>query len=284
VQPGSDAANATDGTLWRHLQRASVGWQPLESLLLEAGLFLTSFGVEGLAVKDNWNWSRSNAFARLPNYQTGLKSTIHLDERMDLVGGIYNGWNSIVDNNDEKSMFLQWLYKRKDKLTVSASYYGGVERNGGAKEGRPWRHTAQTFAQASLHERIEAAVEADGGFEDNRRGVHWFAAFVAWWRVKIQDWLYLAGRGERIWEDPSADARGASERFLVPAKYVTSGTMTLDGRPTKGLSVRLEYRHDHARSAIFFRDRVSGDGGEAAPYAANATTQSTLLLGVVAWF
>ena len=59
--PGSDSANEVDDKLWRHFQRASVGWQPNETLLVEGGIFLSAYGVESLAVKDTWNWSEAEA-------------------------------------------------------------------------------------------------------------------------------------------------------------------------------------------------------------------------------
>ena len=282
--PGTDGANATGPELWRYLQRASAGWAPSKPLLLEAGLFLTSYGVEGFAVKDNWNWSRTNAFARLPNYQTGLKATYHVDRSFDVIGGVYNGWNTLVDNNDEKSFSVQAQYKHEEDLTASLTYYGGVEREGGAPEGRAWRHAAQGYVQWDATRWFETAAEGDGGFEDNRFGLHWFAAAVAWVRFAATDFLYLALRGERLWEDPSANASGASRPFLLPAKFVTSETVTVDVRPAKGLSTRLEYRHDEASDDLYFAKNVQGDGTPERPYVPNAKVQNTLLFGVTAWF
>ena len=282
--PGTNSVNETDDKLWRHFQRASVGWAPNETLLVEGGLFLSAYGVESLAVKDNWNWSRSNAFAALPNYQTGFKTTVHVSNRVDLSGGIFNGWNNVVDNNDEKSFFVQGQYKAKEELTASVSYYGGVERSGGAKEGRPWRHVVQSFAQWDPLSWFEVSGEADGGFEDNHFGFHWFAAAIAWARVKTFEWLYFAGRGERIWEDPSANANGKSDAILFDAKHITSGTLTADVRPVKGLSTRLELRHDRASTDLYFRKQVQGDGTESSPYVPNTSRQTTLLFGVTAWF
>ena len=282
--PGSDSANEVDDKLWRHFQRASAGWQPNETLLIEGGLFLSAYGVESLAVKDNWNWSRSNAFTRLPNYQTGFKTTVHLSKRFDMIGGVYNGWNNVVDNNDEKSFFIQAQYKAKEEFTTSLSYYGGVERAGGAKEGRAWRHVTQWYAQWDPISWFEVSGETDGGFENNRFGFHWFAAALAWARVKALDWLFFAARGERVWEDHSANADGESAPILFPVKHVTSGTLTADVRPVKGLSTRLELRHDIAADALYFRGQVNGDGTASSPYQPNARSQTTLLFGATAWF
>jgi hypothetical protein len=282
--PGSDGAGETDDKLWRHLQRASIGWQATKSMLFEAGLFLTNIGVESLAVKDNWNWSRTNAFVRLPNYQTGVKATFHASDRLDLSGGVFNGWNTVVDNNDEKSFLLQGQYKVKEQLSASLAYFGGVEREGGAPEGRRWRHAFDSYVQIDATSWFQVAGEGSGGWEANRFGLHWFAGAAAYARMKTLDWLYVALRGDRLWEDPSASASGMSRPFMVPVKHVTSGTATLDARPVKGLSLRVEYRHDRAEGDLYFKGQVEGDGSPEKPYVPNTKIQNTVLAGAVAWF
>ncbi|HVH46670.1 MAG TPA: outer membrane beta-barrel protein [Labilithrix sp.] len=281
---GTDGAGETDAKLWRHLQRASVGWQATKSLLFEGGLFLTNIGVESLVVKDNWHWSRTNASVRLPNYSSGVKATWHATDRLDVSTGVFNGWNSIVDNNDEKSVLVQAQYKVKESLSTSAAYFGGIEREGGAVEGRAWRHAFDVYAQVSATKWLELAAEGSGGWEANRFGTQWFTGASGYVRFKTLEWLYVALRGDRLWEDPSANARGTARPILIPAKYITSATATLDARPIKGLSLRLEGRHDIAARDLFFKGNVAGDGSEAAPYVPNARVQTTLLAGAVAWF
>jgi hypothetical protein len=282
--PGADGAGESDARLWRHLQRASVGWQATRSLLFEAGLFLTNTGVESLAVKDNWNWSRTTAFVRLPTYQTGVKMTLHASPRLDVTAGLFNGWNSVVDNNDEKSILLQAQGKLKESLSASIAYLGGVERDRGALEGRPWRHAFDAYLQVDATRRLQLAAEVNGGFERTAFGTHWFAGMAAYARAQLLDWLYLAARGDRLSEQPASNASGSSQPFLLPVEGVTSATFTFDVRPIKGLSLRLEYRHDRARGDLFFRGVVQGDGSAEMPYVPNTRFQNTLLVGTVIWF
>ncbi len=281
---GSDGAGPSDPTLWRYVQRASFGWQATKSFLLEGGIFLTNIGVESLSVKDNWHWSRTMASVRLPNYSSGIKTSWHATDRLDVSVGLFNGWNTIVDNNDEKSIFVQAQYRAKESVSASVAYYGGVEREGGAIEGRAWRHALDVYAQVSATKWLELAAEGTGGWEDNRFGIHWFAGTAGYVRFRPLRWLYVAFRGDRLWEDPSASARGSARPFLIPAHWVTSGVMTLDARPVQGLSIRLEARHDIADRALFFRGDVQGDGSAEKPYVPNARVQSSLLAGVVIWF
>lgn len=283
-QPGTDGAAASNALLWRYLQRASVGWQPSKLLLLEAGLFPTAMGAEGLATKDNWNWSRSNPSLRLPNYQAGFKATWELDRRLALVTGVMNGWNNVVDDNDEKSVVLGLQYKLRDKLTASVTYFGGVERPCGAPEGRPWRHGMEAWAQLEATDWLSFAVDGNGGLEDTRFGKHYWVGLAGYSRVKLVEWLFVALRADHLWEEIAANGLGASTPFLQPAGSVGSYTGTVDIRPVKGLSTRLELRHDRANDDLYFRGDVQGDGSEEHPYLPNTKTQTTALLGVVVWF
>lgn len=282
--PGSDGAGPSNAALWRFLQRASVGWQVTHTWLLEAGLFLTNVGVESVSVKDNWNWSRTNAFVRLPTYQTGAKVTYRLSDRADLIGGVFNGWSSVVDNNGAKSILLQAQLRVAERLSASFAYFSGIERDPGAPEGGPWRHAFDGYIQLDASRWLQLAAEVNGGWERTRFGFHPFAGSAAYTRIRARDWLYVAGRLDGLWERPARATDGQSEPFLLPVRYVVSATGTLDLRPTQGLSCRLEVRRDSAERELYFQNRVSGDGSTAAPYVPNARSQTTVLAGMVVWF
>lgn len=273
---GSEGANASSPDLWRYIQRASLGWQATDRFLIEAGLFPNTTGVETFAVKENWNWSRSNASLALPNYRTGVYATYLASESIDVFASVNNGWNSVVDDNDEKSIVIGAHYKRGTRLTVSGSYFGGVERPGGAPEGRAWRHGLEAWAQWSVTDVLAIAADGTGGFEDTTFGRHWWSSAAAYARVEALEWLFFAARGDRLWEDTAGNGSGGSTSFLMPTKHVTSGTATVDVRPVKGLSTRLELKHDVARDPLYFRGETSSD-------APNARSQTTVLLGATAW-
>src|SRR5262249_37093389 len=147
--PGSTAANASNADLWKFIQEAYVGYKlPLGSgLLLQGGVFLTPIGPESLAVKDDWNWSRSNLFFGLPAYITGARGTYELDEHWSLSLGLYNGWNSVVDSNRQKSLMGNVNFHVGKKLSAQLLYFGGDERPKNAPEGSPWRNLFDLFGQ-----------------------------------------------------------------------------------------------------------------------------------------
>jgi hypothetical protein len=283
---GTPGANASTPELWKYVQEAFVTYKaPLGSgLLLQLGLCASPVGLESMAVKDNWNWSRANLFFGLPFYHTGLRATYEWTHEWSTTVSVFNGWNSIVDNNEEKSVEGQVNYKDA-RWQLQALYFGGVERSTGAPEGPWWRHHFDATAQVDATKFLSFAAEGDAGWEPNRFGTATWWGAAAYARVEPVHHVYVAFRGDRLAEHLAADASGTSSSlFFGGPRWVTSGTMTLEVRPHDQISIRLEGRHDLAQAPLFFKSTVQGDGSGAAPYIANARAQTTLLLGATAWF
>ncbi len=282
--PGSGGAGASGAEVFKYIQQAYAGWRaPVgRGLSLQAGVFLSPVGYEGIAVKDNWSWSRSNLFFGLPFYHTGLRASYDFTDRLSGMVMLSNGWNSVTDNNDGKSLAAQLIYKVPDRLTASVLYFGGPERAKGSPEGDPWRHLIDAWAQLDATPWLSFVLSGDAGFERNRFGTSYWGAGAVYARVQPVKWLYLAARGDSFWEHAASNGLGTASRIFWPADNVTSGTFTADVRPHPNLSLRLEYRHDQANGDMFFAGKVEGDGA-AAPYAPNARSQDTLTAGLTGW-
>ena len=286
---GAGGANASSSELWKYLQEANIAWKaPVgRGLLLQFGLVPSPIGYESFAVKDNWNYSRSNLFFGLPYYHAGLRATYEWTDRLSTTFSVFNGWNSVVDNNEEKSIQANVTYVVPDKLRLQLLYFGGIERTLNARpEGPYWRHHFDAVGQVDATPWLSFAAQADYGFENNRIGnARWWAGAL-YARVKPIDRVYVALRGDRFTEHLGGDGTGrlTSPVFWNGVEWVSSGTATLDVRPHDQISVCLEYRHDVADSPLYFGRDVAGDGSAASPYVPNARTQDTLLLGATAWF
>ncbi|MCC6751560.1 MAG: porin [Deltaproteobacteria bacterium] len=279
---GAAGANASGPELWRFVQQAYVGYRiPVgRGLLVQAGLFLSPIGPEGIAVRDNWNWSRSTLFFALPYYHTGLRVSYPLSDRWALTLAAYNGWNSVVDNNAEKSISLQATYTRPERLALSVLYFVGVEREREAREGRAWRHLLDAHATWDVVPRLSLLLHLDGGLEPNAMGLSAWIGAALYARVKLLRWLYLAARGDALYERVPA---GATAVFY-PASWVASGTGTVELRPHERVVFRLEYRHDHGARDLYFAGAVQGAGTPTAPYLPNRRYQDTLTVGATTWF
>jgi hypothetical protein len=282
---GAAGANASGADLWKYIQEAYVGYKaPLgRGLLIQAGVFLSPIGPESVAVKDNWNYTRSNEFFGLPYYHTGVRASYELSERWTVTLHVYNGWNSVVDNNDGKSLAASATYKAPS-VTLQALYFGGVERPKGAPEGQPWRSVFDAYAIIDATSRLSFIGHADAGFEVNTFGTHSWLAGAAYARLQVLEPLFVALRGDVFREKLASNANGSSSPIFWPSEWVSSFTGTVEARPLANASFRLEYRHDEAQGPTYFAGNVAGDGSPSAPFVPSSKSQDTLLLGAVTHF
>ncbi len=271
----------TDRVTWRNVQQAWGAWSATDTLTVDAGLFLSPIGPESIAVKDNWNFSRSNLFYGLPFYHTGARVAWRPTEAVALEGMVCNGWNSVVDNNTGKSPSLR-LSLATGRLTGAVLYFGGPERSAGAPEGQPWRHLGDLWAQLDATDRLSFLAQADGGYEAHFLGSNAWLAGALSARVEFLDGVYVSARGDWFREART----GTASPIFWPlgdddVGRVASGTLTLDWTPIEGLSLRLEGRHDAADDPVFFDDDVRVVGGA---QVADDRTQDTVTTALVAWF
>lgn len=276
--PPTGGVGGSGPQVWKYLQQANVGAKATDKLSVDAGLFLSPVGPESMAIKDQWNWSRSNLFFGLPFYHTGLHAVYAFSDTTSVMAMVCNGWNSIVDNNKYKSVTASLNYAVPDKIAFQALYFGGVERPTGAPEGDPWRHLFDAYVTVYPTDRIAVLLHGDVGFEKNHFGTSsWYAGALSA-RFKATDWLYLAARGDRFHEKAASNSEGTASRIFWPSDWVSSGTFTVDLRPLDNASVRLEYRHDAAQENSYFGRDVPADGSF------NRKYQNTLTLGATTWF
>jgi hypothetical protein len=285
VSPGTNAAGTTGPNVWKFIQQANVAWvAPLgRGLTIDAGIFLSPIGPESMPIKDQWNWSRSNLFFGLPFYHTGGRLTYPFTDRITVSLQVYNGWNSVVDNNPEKSIAGQFTYIIKDKLTYQFLYFTGVERPVGSPTGRPWRHLFDTYLTLYPKSWVSALLYFDGGFEPNNFGTSAWAAGAFYLRFHPLKWLYLAARGDFFYEWIPSNANGtAPPIFWNGSNWISEATATIQVQPWDTIAFMLEYRHDQAQQNLFFYHQVPFDLlRNPLP---NANSQDTITLGAVAWF
>lgn len=277
---GSSSANATSAELWKFLQQAYVGYRlpVLAGLQLQAGLFLSPIGPEGMLVKDNFNFSRSNLFFGLPFYHTGARGTLSFSDTLSTTIAVYNGWNNVVDNNAAKSISVQLAYAVPNEISASLLYFGGHERADDAPEGFAWRHLLDANATITVNEWLQVQVQGNVGAEPNAFGVSSWAAASAATRIKPRDWLAFALRVDGFYEVAAKNDDGEAGRIFWPVDWVTSPTLTMEVLPVDHVSLRLEVRHDRAAGPMFFGDNVNAAGD------ADRSDQTTLTAGAIAWF
>lgn len=281
ARPGANGANATGPELWKYLQQATVAYTSGRTVV-DAGLFPSPIGPEVIAVKDDWNWSRSNLFFGLPFYHTGARIAHPLGGGWTGMMHVYNGWNSVVDNNSYPSVALSAAYA-SERINGQVAYFGGVERATGAPEGKPWRHLLDAYATVTVSDDVSVLAHVDGGIEPNDIGSSGWFAGALYAKLRLTPKLYAAGRLDYFREYVAESSGTTAAPIFWPTTWLASGTATVALQPVDGLSIRVELRHDHAKDRVFYGGDVTGDG-VMTPYVANRRAQDTLTVGAVAWF
>ncbi len=196
--------------------------------------------------------------------------------------GVLNGWNSVVDGNDEKTLYAHATFTRPT-VALSLLAMSGVERPVGASEGRAWRQLFDAHVTWHATAWLSLLLHVNGGFEPNRFGTSAWLASAAYARFRLSPLFFFVARGDFFFESRASGSQGTAEAIFWPAPWVSAVTATLDFRPHERVSFRLEYRHDHAAQNVYFAGRVEGDGA-GSPYVPNSRFQDTLTLGVTAGF
>jgi hypothetical protein len=301
--PATDLFRAQQELPWRLLQEVTLAWSPRllgrQPLTVEAGVFVAPFGTEFIQIYKNWNWSVSNLFYICPFQLSGVRGSWEFNAHWTVRAGLYAGWDQVLDdNNSGKTVLLQAEYTGSETTFLSVQYMFGAERDRGAREGQWVRHTLDVYGEYQPLDRLQLRAHVFAGAEPNRYGLNAWAAGAVYARVKVFDWLYLAGRGDVVYERvpthlerapgagpsrPLVPVRGASLFNLGDVDLYGSGTGTVEILPHRHLSLRLEFRHDGAMGGLFYRNSVPVDATTREPIL-NAASQNTLTAGVTAWF
>ncbi|MGN6106919.1 MAG: outer membrane beta-barrel protein, partial [Kofleriaceae bacterium] len=154
---------ASGPELWRLIQQAIAGYKiPVgRGLLGEAGIFLSPIGLEGIAIKDQWNWSRSNLFYGLPFYHAGVRFTYPISDQLTGVVYATNGWNNVVNRNRYPCFAGVLSWTPSAAFSSNLLYFGGVEPFHDAPEGQPWRHLVDFTATWHALPSLSLAVQLD---------------------------------------------------------------------------------------------------------------------------
>lgn len=287
--------------LWRLLQQVTAEWTtPLHRLSIEGGLFNVPFGPEYNTNYLNWNWSTSNLFAIMPYQIGGFRANVDLGRGWTARGGVYNGWDRIVtDNNSSKSVMvsLEWENPDDEETYFFFNYMVGNERSADDPRGPYARHAFDVYAQWHATERLFLRGHVFSGLEPTRGDTidGWFGAAL-FAKVDILSWFSVAARGDvvRTFSGSSGQNLFHADSLDDPTRstLLGSGTLTLDFHPGSHVSLRLEARHDRADFPLFYSGNVPrvtpmdamGNPTGAAYDAATESNQTTVTAGLTTWF
>jgi hypothetical protein len=267
-EPGGTAAGSE---VWKNVIQASLQFKTSvgRGLLLEAGIYPSHIGMESLASKDNWNYTRSWLGELSPYYQTGLKIAYPFSDPWSAQLHLLNGWQTIADNNGRKSVGAQLAYA-SDRLSLSFNGIAGPELRNDDDEVRVLGDVVATWKATP---RLSFGFSGDVAREGRPTGesVSWAGLAVHARLAPPDSRTALALRGELY-----DDGDGAISGF---AQTLHEITLTLEHHPAKQLIVKLEGRYDHSSADVFATDQTLFNNSPV-----RKGNQFLLLVGAVATF
>lgn len=249
---GSEKASdaAVNAASFSHIQQAYVGYRvPVGKdgfLKADAGIFLSHVGYESVNAVGDANDSRSLLFQLAPLYHTGVRLRYRVGPTLSAQVSLTNGWNSVIDNNREKSLGAQVAWSPNKIVSATLNWIGGAEQDSSANV----RNLFDGFVVVQPSDAFSLAANADVGFDRVARGVvlngapaaqeqnvSWYGAAL-YARVVFARILSIAARGEAV-----RDSNGAP--WLTGyATTLCEGTGTFEVDPFEHLRLLFEARAD----------------------------------------
>jgi hypothetical protein len=262
---------AVGPVVWKHVVQASVQWNTGvgRGLLLEGGIYPSHIGMESFQTHLNWNYTRSWLGELSPYYQAGVKLAYPFSDHWSGQLHFLNGWQTIGDNNDGKSVGAQLAYSNS-KLSLILNGFLGPELPGDDEDLRALGDVVVTYKATSSFS-VGASVDVAREGRPDGAGVNWWGVGGYARFAPPDSRTALALRGE-YYDDPDGAISGTAQKL----KEVTA---TLEHRPADHLILKLEGRYDKSSADVFGRDVLDADGTPL-----RKRSQFLVLLGAVAAF
>lgn len=221
----------------RGLIEANAGVRVAPDTWIDAGVFLSHIGLESPYSSSNLTLGRSLVAEYSPYYETGVRVT-HTAGDLTLAGLVLNGWQTIAETNDDKSVGTQVAYRVSPAVTVNWSTYVGNESV--QEDSSAYRYFSDVYATVAVSPRVDLAVAFDAGFQEQPaadRTAGWTGAALIG-RVRLSPAVAVNGRVE-YYNDPS-------EAIVVTGQgsgfEVAGASLGLDLQPAPTALARLDVR------------------------------------------
>ena len=245
-----------DYTKW--IRQAFVTYQTNGSKpwTIDFGKYDTWIGYEGIDTRYQDQYSRSfNWTYSETTYETGLRASTALTNKLNGAFYVVQGWNEVKDANDGKSWGITLTYSPDSATTYTLQNHSGTEGSTRANDAGsfggiafPKAGTSRVdlidfIASHQLCSKVKAAFNVDYGNSNDVPNKGKWNGEVLYLKDQLSNYQAGSLRFERF-EDNDGLRTGA------PVKLY-SATGGYDHTFTPNLTLRLELRHDISDNAFF---------------------------------
>jgi putative OmpL-like beta-barrel porin-2 len=275
----SNTAPNVGGAKWlRHIGLADVSYlAPVGSgLTIQAGIWSSLLGYDGLYAKDNFTYTRPWAGDYTPYLMMGVNVSYPFSKKITGTFFAVNGFSHLAHANDVPSLGGQIAYQATSHLTLKETLFYGPQQSDTSLE--YWRFFTDSIVEWKTDRHV-IAFEYQAGTEDlatagNPR-IFWTIAQLPLHWILSPHWSVTL-RPEVFW-DPQGRQTGADQ-------FIKANTETLEYRwPFRRFNtlVRLEHRFDNStgKGGGFFNNELTPFGTVGL-----TPTQNLLILAVMTSF
>jgi len=214
-------------------------------LTINGGKMSTHMGAEVIESAGNVNYSRSILFTyAVPYFHLGAMASYPFNSQLSATIYVYNGWNNIIDNNNDKTLGAEFTWAPSPVFTFIQNWIGGPEEPNSTKK----RHVFDSIINFQPTDELYFNFNFDYGQEAMTPSGYsiWKGAAVIG-KYSIGQSSIIAFRGE-VYDDANGFTTGITQTL----KEIT---FTYEYKFANSLITRLEFRRDWSNSAYSFEDR-----------------------------
>lgn len=222
---------------FRFIQEASFSNRVTEDVTYSIGIMPSHIGYESMIARDNLTLSRSFAADNTPYYETGLSGTYNVNEKISISLLLLNGWQRIVDVNDDLSAGTAVKWRADSSVTFSWNTYIGNDQS----RDKPslMRFYNNVWCEWKATDNLVLVGLLDLGLQQrltSGTSTQWYTGLVS--RYNLSASLRLAGRVE-YFSDPDAII---VQTPLNGAFTATAASLNADVDITENILARAECR------------------------------------------
>lgn len=215
---------------------------------IEAGVFPSYIGFEGVNTFDNATLTRSLLAENSPYFLSGLRANYPLSSKSDLTAYLLTGWQRIAPQkgNSMPSFGWQWVHKPSNKSKINWSFFLGSDHPDSTRKWRYFNNFYWQFEKGSW----AYTVGLDIGLEQKERkskSIYTWYSPVIITQYRFNKKWHSAFRVER-YSDPNRVITKPNNGMIV---FANSQSINIDFIPARGIICRAEWRTFQAREPIF---------------------------------